>query len=506
MLSREEIRHCAEGEGGKFIYDLSKIRHTKFEPLMKGLETFGIHIVHILIFNVELKKNFSQAEELKPLIDYSAASVIPKYFKRLVVCVKRMLENSRILTEVHFNGIKIPKKELATLSTFLSKPTSLEKIKFKNTHLEDDDVSRMFKGFGFGKIPDITMSNCDLTDESMDAIVKYLNKYSSRHGFKKMPNLKLTKNRLSKYAIKQINIACKKDVPSESSSGYYDDDDDSLVNFNMDADTPVQHPDEYVTENNLENSMDYISGYNNTENIDASMLKSVSETQLAEIPLSTASPTTAGSSRNLQVDNSKNTSFQTANDNRSTHNSTNSSPNTSFTINTPDNNIQNHSNSSSIITNNSNKSSLIKNDSSSNTSSKNNYNSKSNTKDTSNSSAAPMNDSLLLGNSRNSSFALFTSNDLNTSNMNYEESSECAVELDPSFVNFFGKTKLKDYGDLPGQVLMTENQKLKVMISRLKGIINEVENNDALFIVGDGVYEVSEFMKAIEKRINDLVV
>lgn len=333
MLSRDELRRLSTGSGGSFIFDLSKIRHTHYEPLMKGLENFGIHMVYKLTFNVDLNKNFSKAAELKPVITYSIATVVPKYFKRLVLLLKRMLAESTILKEVHFEGIKIPKKELESISHVLTKPSSLELIEFKDIPIPDKDVSALFRSFGSSKIPDIVFTNCEITDESTDAIVEYLNKYTATHGIKKIPKISLPNNSISKYAIKQIMKASHQRIDSDSSGS-----DCSSVGI-------------IVPMNDLIN-----------ENNQQSEIKQIKE---------------------------------------------------------------------EVIT---------------------------------------------------------------------------PIELDPAFANFFGtKIKLKNYGDLPDQILMTENERMKVQIQRLKSLIDEVNNNDALFIVGDGVYDVTEFMKAIEKRLNSII-
>ena len=339
MLSRDELRRLSTGTGGSFVFDLSKIRHTSYEPLMKGLESFGIHMVHKLTFNVNLKQNFSQAAELKPVISYSIATVVPKYFKRLVLLCKRMLAVSTILKEIHFDGIKIPKQELGTIARILSKPSSLELIEFSNIPILDKDLSTLFRNFGSSKIPNITFSNCGITDESLDAIVEYLNKYTAAHGIKKIPQVLLPNNNISKFTKRQIMKASHQPLESESSGS-----DNSSVGIIR----PVDDGDK----------VDVIEQIND---------------QQIEIDQT-----------NAQI--------------------------------------------------------------------------------------------------------------------------EIPVELDPSFSDFFGsKLKLKNYGDLPEQILMTENERMKAQIKRLRILIDEINNKDGLFIVGDGVYDVTEFMKAVEKRLNSII-
>lgn len=334
MLSRDELRRISTGTGGSFVFDLSKIRHTHYEPLMKGLENFGIHMVYKLTFNVDLIKNFSQAAELKPVINYSIATVVPKYFKRLVLLIKRMLAESTILKEIHFDGIKIPKQELEAISRVLSKPSSLELVEFADIPLRDKDISALFRSFGSSKIPNIVFSNCNVTDESMDAIVEYLNKYTASHGAKKIPKITFPNNNVSKYAIRQIMKASHQPIESDSSGS-----DCSSVGI-------IRPVDDIIEENNQQTAVEQIK--------------------------------------------------------------------------------------EEIIT---------------------------------------------------------------------------PIELDPSFSNFFGsKLKLRNYGDLPDQILKTENERMRAQIQRLRLLIDEINNNDdSLFIIGDGVYDVTEFMKAIEKRLNAIV-
>lgn len=334
ILSRDELRHLSSGTGGNFVYDLSKIRHTNFEPLMKGLESYGIHMIRSLSFNINLKKNFPQAAELKPLISYSIATVIPKYFQRIILLLKRMLSESTILKEVHFEGIKIPKKELELIAQIISKPSSLELVEFKDIPILDKDLSALFRAFGSSRIPNISFLNCELTDECMDAIVEYLNKYTASHGAKKIPQITLPSNNISKYTKRQIMKASHQPLESDSSGN-----DDSSVGI-------------------IRPTCDIID----------------EDIQQAEVE-----PT-------------------------------------------------------------------------------------------------------------------------------YDQD-ETTIELDPSFSDFFGdKMKFKNYGDLPDQILMTENEKIRIQIQRLNSLIDEINNHDGLFIVGEGVYSVTEFMKAIEKRLNDIII
>lgn len=62
----------------------------------------------------------------------------------------------------------------------------------------------------------------------------------------------------------------------------------------------------------------------------------------------------------------------------------------------------------------------------------------------------------------------------------------------------------KEYDDTEEGRLQHENDDLKVEIERLRGIINEVEINNGLFIVGEGSKEVIDYMKRVDVRLSNL--
>lgn len=334
MLSREDIRHLSSGTSGTYIFDLSKIRHTTYEPLLKGLEKFGATSVQKLVFNTELKEKFPDAAELKPMIDYSVVSVVPHYFKRLVSLVKRMIATSKILKEIYFEGIKIPRGEIQVLSEILKQHSSLKLIGFKDIRIHDRDIGELFNGFGSDKIPTITFRNCGLTDDSIEPIINYLSRYSMAHRKRRIPKIDLPGNHISDYGLKQIQRA-----ENVTGNSIISDDSDSSIGI-------IQ-----IEEN---------------ESVKSDAKISFSKSRDEEIFYKT--------------------------------------------------------------------------------------------------------------------------------------------ELNPSFTNIFDEIKIKNYGDMPDQVLVTENEKLKIQIQRLKLIIDDVNKNDAIYIIGDDAYTMTEYMMKMEQKLNDLQV
>ena len=465
ILTREEFRHFATGTGGTFIYDLSKIRYTKFEPLMKSLEKYGPHSIHSLTFNIELKKAFPHADELKPLFDYSVATVVIKYFQRLVVCVKRILETSKILNEVVFDGIKISKHDMQKLSDFLTKPSSLRRIEFKNIPLDDDDVSIMFNNFGDKRIPNIVFTNNKLTDEVMDSMIKYIHRYCEKRGTSRIPKIQMVGNRFSEYALKQIQIASHLREESSESDSYYDYSSEINLSFHINAaESIIDAPkDNNGSKENVLSSSKNINEQTNSDDTPTSKI-AATESSIKNI-------------RDAQNDRlSKNTSlFNNKNHVKREKEVSFDLPNSSFGENDysfkqiGDEKYASESNTMSISA--SNISSISKN-----------YNSTESSLNTQNFKQE--------------------NNDKNDFNNSNPQNIKCGN----LFKNIFGPNNLKEPGDLPIDKLKAENQKLKLLISRYKTIIHEVQTNNALFIIGDGVYEVSEFMMAIEKRITNLHV
>ena len=80
-------------------------------------------------------------------------------------------------------------------------------------------------------------------------------------------------------------------------------------------------------------------------------------------------------------------------------------------------------------------------------------------------------------------------------------------EDDDALVNFFHQDKrLENLSDASEEDrLFSENQRLRVQIDRLKGIIYEVNNHDALFVLGDGCYSVVDFMNSLQARLEKLL-
>ena len=80
-------------------------------------------------------------------------------------------------------------------------------------------------------------------------------------------------------------------------------------------------------------------------------------------------------------------------------------------------------------------------------------------------------------------------------------------EDDNALVNFFHQDKrLENLSDASEEDrLFAENQRLRVQIDRLKGIIYEVNNHDALFVLGDGCYSVVDFMNSLQVRLEKLM-
>ena len=75
-------------------------------------------------------------------------------------------------------------------------------------------------------------------------------------------------------------------------------------------------------------------------------------------------------------------------------------------------------------------------------------------------------------------------------------------------INFFEEKDLEEnlpnFGDSPLGKVKEENYKLHLQIDRLKGMIAEVKNNNALFIVGPGSTQLIEKMKNIDDRLTQI--
>ena len=105
--------------------------------------------------------------------------------------------------------------------------------------------------------------------------------------------------------------------------------------------------------------------------------------------------------------------------------------------------------------------------------------------------------------------------DAQTEEVITDTASEASVEYrlperpedDNALVNFFHQDKrLENLSDASEEDrLFAENQRLRVQIDRLKGIIYEVNNHDALFVLGDGCYSAVDFMNSLQVRLEKLM-
>lgn len=98
--------------------------------------------------------------------------------------------------------------------------------------------------------------------------------------------------------------------------------------------------------------------------------------------------------------------------------------------------------------------------------------------------------------------AMISHLDLSENNISQESYNRIELAIGSEF-----NKKLFTSDDIETQIneLKEENEELRVQIERLKSLIREVRENDALFVLGDGAVALIEKMRGIDERITHLI-
>ena len=121
MLSRLELRHIAKGKTSEWIFDLSRIQHQQYEPMMKAIEKYGQHSIRYLTFHKDVTQKQIRGNDDMYAQAHSAAKVVPRYFSRLVKMLGVLLPISRTIEELHLIGLDIDLEDMEKLGFIISK-------------------------------------------------------------------------------------------------------------------------------------------------------------------------------------------------------------------------------------------------------------------------------------------------------------------------------------------------------------------------------------------------
>jgi hypothetical protein len=188
MLSDDQVRSLADGEGRVYHFDLSKIPNEFYEPLLRTLQHFAQKNIESLGFSCDdLLRAEQQSLSGKPMPVSVLNSIIKtksRAVHNVVELIAYILPRSTRLLELVLSRLDLDRNYRSRVITALSRSVSLEAIYFSRIQLGADGLRALLSTVDPNQIRSITLSSCGITSECTPDILNFI----------RMKNVQLAKN------------------------------------------------------------------------------------------------------------------------------------------------------------------------------------------------------------------------------------------------------------------------------------------------------------------------
>jgi hypothetical protein len=184
MLSNDQLRSLASGEGRVYHFDLSRIPGEFYEPLLRTLQHFTQKNIESLGFTCDdlLKAEQNTLSGQPPPVSLSTSIIKTKSraIQNVVALLAHVLPQSTRLLEIVLTGLTFDNQYLSKVISSIGRSTSLESISFTRIQLGREGLRGLLSVCDPNQIKSITLSGCGIGSASTPDILEFIRRKDDR--------------------------------------------------------------------------------------------------------------------------------------------------------------------------------------------------------------------------------------------------------------------------------------------------------------------------------------
>jgi hypothetical protein len=249
VMNSDRLRLVADGSGSNYIFDLSKIPHSSFSRLIKGIAQYLSTEIFSLTFNAAYANETPADFKDEVVLASSVLNRVTNYFRRILLALETSLPSSHLLTTLKFSRLHIDSTHIPILAKVLVQAPALRTVEFEHMDIRDPIVIAFFDALGANRAPKIVFRDCPVTDNVLESVCRHIRRSRRKTGF--ATEIEFINTSLSAHTQSIIRQVQCGEPPKESDKG--ETDSESSGSEKSDISIPPPDPPEPVSVRTTQN-------------------------------------------------------------------------------------------------------------------------------------------------------------------------------------------------------------------------------------------------------------
>ena len=174
MLSEEELRKLANGEGGAYHFDLSNIQGDYYERLLKSLQTYALKKIDSLGFTCDELARTKGWTQTPIAVLNSIACVKFHFMRNIVALLCHVLPRTQSLKELTLSNVSFKKEHWERLVAAISRSTTLERLNISHVPIGVDGLRLLVQEMDPNQIRSVSIAHCRITEDNVNDIIAFI--------------------------------------------------------------------------------------------------------------------------------------------------------------------------------------------------------------------------------------------------------------------------------------------------------------------------------------------